>query len=126
MQLETLLPLGKVDPGLRTPDTPLDMATVADNAQLLERLGYSGLVVEETKDDPFVIMAFGSPGNKNAPAGNGSRARLSAQPNGDSDECLDVAKAVERSLCTWPGNAGQRPYSTSFWHAVVCAGSVDA
>ena len=64
MQLETLLPLGKVDPGLRTPDTPLDMATVADNAQLLERLGYSGLVVEETKDDPFVIMALAAQATK--------------------------------------------------------------
>ena len=64
MQLETLLPLGKVDPGLRPPDTPLDMATVADNAQLLERLGYSGLVVEETKDDPFVIMALAAQATK--------------------------------------------------------------
>lgn len=58
MQLETLLPLGKVDPGLREPATPLDLATVAANAQLLERLGYTGLVVEETKDDPFVILAL--------------------------------------------------------------------
>ncbi len=58
MQLETLLPLGKVDPGLRTPATPLDIATVAADAQLLERLGYTGLVVEETKDDPFTIMAL--------------------------------------------------------------------
>ena len=58
MQLETLLPLGKVDPGLREPETPLDLASVAAAARLLERLGYTGLVVEETKDDPFVIMAL--------------------------------------------------------------------
>ena len=58
MQLETLLPLGKVDPGLREPATPLDLAAVAADAQLLERLGYTGLVVEETKDDPFVILAL--------------------------------------------------------------------
>ncbi len=58
MQLETLLPLGKVDPGLREPETPLDIASVAADARLLERLGYTGLVVEETKDDPFVIMAL--------------------------------------------------------------------
>ena len=58
MQLETLLPLGKVDPGLRTPETPLDIANVANDAQLLERLGYTGLVVEETKDDPFSIVAL--------------------------------------------------------------------
>ncbi|MGU3495109.1 TIGR03617 family F420-dependent LLM class oxidoreductase [Xanthobacteraceae bacterium A53D] len=58
MQLETLLPLGKVDPGLRTPETPLDLNTVAADAKLLEDAGYTGLVIEETKDDPFVILAL--------------------------------------------------------------------
>lgn len=58
MRLETLLPLGKVDPGLRTPETPLDIHSVAQNARLLEEIGYNGLVVEETKDDPFVITTL--------------------------------------------------------------------
>ena len=58
MQLETLLPLGNVDPGLRAPETPLDLSAIAADARLLEELGYTGLVVEETKDDPFVIMAL--------------------------------------------------------------------
>lgn len=58
MQLETLLPLGKVDPGLRAPDIPLDLSTVAEQARLIEEMGYSGLVIEETKDDPFVILAL--------------------------------------------------------------------
>ena len=58
MRLETLLPLGKVDPGLRTPDTPLDIWAVADLARLLEDSGYGGLVVEETKDDPFTLLAL--------------------------------------------------------------------
>lgn len=58
MRLETLLPLGKVDPGLRTPETPLDIAAVAAQAKLLEDTGYDGLVVEETKDDPFVVLAL--------------------------------------------------------------------
>ena len=58
MQLETLLPLGKVDPSLRAPETPLDLSAIAADARLLEGLGYTGLVVEETKDDPFVIMAL--------------------------------------------------------------------
>ncbi|MBY0317262.1 MAG: TIGR03617 family F420-dependent LLM class oxidoreductase [Reyranella sp.] len=58
MLLETLLPLGKVDPGLRAPEIPLDLASVGRNAKLLEEIGYDGMVVEETKDDPFVIMAL--------------------------------------------------------------------
>ena len=58
MQLETLLPLGKVDPGLRAPATPLDIWSVAENAALLEELDYRGLVVEETKDDPFAVLTL--------------------------------------------------------------------
>lgn len=58
MHLETLLPLGKVDPGLRTPETPLDIGQVAELARLLEEIGYGGVAVEDTKDDPFTIMAL--------------------------------------------------------------------
>ena len=58
MLLETLLPLGKVDPGLRAPEVPLDLATVGHDARLLEEIGYEGLVVEETKDDPYILMAL--------------------------------------------------------------------
>ncbi|TMJ29382.1 MAG: TIGR03617 family F420-dependent LLM class oxidoreductase [Alphaproteobacteria bacterium] len=58
MLLETLLPLGKVDPGLRAPEVPLDLATIGRDARLLEEIGYEGLVVEETKDDPFILMAL--------------------------------------------------------------------
>ncbi len=58
MLLETLLPLGKVDPGLRAPETPLDLHTIGRDARLLEEIGYDGLVVEETKDDPFILLAL--------------------------------------------------------------------
>ena len=58
MRIETLLPLGKVDPGLRAPEQLLDIETVSAEARLVEQLGYDRLVVEETKDDPFVIMAL--------------------------------------------------------------------
>ncbi|BEP53061.1 LLM class F420-dependent oxidoreductase [Variovorax sp. V118] len=58
MKIETLLPLGKVDPGLRAPDQPLDLRKIADDARLVESLGYDGLMTEETKDDPFVVMAL--------------------------------------------------------------------
>ena len=58
MKIETLLPLGKTDPGLRATETPLDVTTVAEDARLVEEIGYDSLVVEETKDDPYVVMAL--------------------------------------------------------------------
>jgi probable F420-dependent oxidoreductase len=58
MKVETLLPLGKVDPGLRAPATPLNISSVYDDARTVEDLGYDGLVVEEIKDDPFMIVAL--------------------------------------------------------------------
>ena len=58
MLLETLLPLGKVDPGLRAPEMPLDLHSIAAEARLLEEIGYDGHVVEETKDDPFILLAL--------------------------------------------------------------------
>lgn len=58
MRLETLLPLGKVDPGLRAPETPMDLGSVGAIARFLEEIGYGGLAVEETKDDPFVVLAL--------------------------------------------------------------------
>jgi len=48
VRVETLLPLGKVDPGLRAPEIPFDITTVADQARLVEELGYDRLVFEET------------------------------------------------------------------------------
>jgi probable F420-dependent oxidoreductase len=58
VKIETLLPLGKVDPGLRAAEQPFDIDAVASDARLVESLGYDRLVVEETKDDPFIIMAL--------------------------------------------------------------------
>jgi probable F420-dependent oxidoreductase len=58
MHIETLLPLGKVDPGLRAPDVPLDIGRVYDDARELERLGYDGLAIEECKEDPYIVGAL--------------------------------------------------------------------
>lgn len=58
MKVETLLPLGKLDPGLRQPEKVLDLASVASDAKIVESLGYDALMVEETKVDPFMVMAL--------------------------------------------------------------------
>ena len=58
MDMETLLPLGKVDPGLRTPSDPLNIHTVGEQSRLVEEIGYSAVMTEETKDDPFTILTL--------------------------------------------------------------------
>ena len=77
MLLETLLPLGKVDPGLRAPEMPLDLHSIAADARLLEEIGYDGLVVEETKDDPFILMALAAQATRTPEARHVGRDRLS-------------------------------------------------
>ncbi len=58
MRSETLLPLGKLDPGLAQPESALDLSRVAADAQRVEAAGYHGLLMEETKDDPFQVLAL--------------------------------------------------------------------
>ncbi|MBV8778110.1 MAG: TIGR03617 family F420-dependent LLM class oxidoreductase [Alphaproteobacteria bacterium] len=58
MKIETQLPLGHLDPGLRAAAGVLDLARVGDEARLAEALGYDRIVTEETKDDPFTVLAL--------------------------------------------------------------------
>ena len=60
MLVETLLPLGKLDPGLREPETPLHIADFAAGAAQAEELGIDAVLVEETKDDPYQLLALGA------------------------------------------------------------------
>jgi probable F420-dependent oxidoreductase len=58
MKIETQLPLGNLDPGLRAAATRLDLDRVGEEARLAEALGYDGIVCEETKDDPFIVLSL--------------------------------------------------------------------
>ncbi len=60
MKVESLLPLGKLDPGLREPETPLDIRRFAELARTAEAAGLDAILVEETKDDPFQLLALGT------------------------------------------------------------------
>ena len=60
MRVETHLPLGKVDPGIRAAEVALDLPSVGAQAALVEQLGFDGLVLTETKEDPFIVMAVGA------------------------------------------------------------------
>jgi probable F420-dependent oxidoreductase len=57
MKVESALPLGKVDPGLRS-IPKLNLATVGEGARQLEELGFDGMVSGETKTDPFIPLAL--------------------------------------------------------------------
>lgn len=58
--VESLLPLGKLDPGLRRPEVQLDIREFATRAQTAEEIGLDAILVEETKDDPFQLLAIGA------------------------------------------------------------------
>lgn len=64
MKIETQLPLGNLDPGLRAAAGGLDLARVGEEARLAEALGYDAIVSEETKDDPFVVLALAAQATK--------------------------------------------------------------
>ncbi|MEM7339305.1 MAG: TIGR03617 family F420-dependent LLM class oxidoreductase [Actinomycetota bacterium] len=60
MLIESLLPLGKLDPGLREPETPLRIDEFAAGAAQAEAVGLDAVLVEETKDDPYQLLALGA------------------------------------------------------------------
>ena len=57
MKVETQLPLGKLDPGLRGAPK-LDLGSVRDGAREIEALGFDGFVTGEIKTDPFIPLAL--------------------------------------------------------------------
>ncbi len=57
MKVETQLPLGKVDPGLRSAPK-LDLASVPSGAREVEHVGFDGFVTGEIKTDPFIPLAL--------------------------------------------------------------------
>ena len=58
LKIETLLPLGKLDPGLRSAKERITARDFFDQARLVEELGYDAIAVTETKLDPFVQLAI--------------------------------------------------------------------
>lgn len=70
MEIETVLPLGKVDPGLRKPEQQLDLTTVGADAQKVEALGYDRLLASENKEDPIVTIAVAAERTSTIKLGN--------------------------------------------------------
>lgn len=58
MLIETMLPLGRADSGLKATDGTVDITTVAADARRVEALGFDGIAVQDNKDDPYVLAAL--------------------------------------------------------------------
>ncbi len=80
MRAETLLPLGKLDPGLRAPDTPLVFADVGDEARQAEAAGYYAVLMEETKDDPFQVLALAAAATRTVKVGTSVAIAFARSP----------------------------------------------
>ena len=78
MRVETRLPLGKLDPGVRATGAALDIRTVAGEANRAEALGYDGIITEETKDDPYIVMALAAQATDRATRRGSSEAGMGA------------------------------------------------
>jgi probable F420-dependent oxidoreductase len=66
MRSETLLPVGKVDPGLRDVSLRLDLLKVPALAREAEDLGYDGIASGETKNDPYAPLLLAATSTERA------------------------------------------------------------
>ena len=80
MKTETLLPLGKLDPGLAAPDAPLDVTQIASQANTVDQLGYQTLLMEETKDDLFQVLALAAAGTQRVRLGTSVSIAFARSP----------------------------------------------
>ena len=103
MKTETLLPLGKLDPGLRAPDVPLDVTGIGEAAAQVEALGYDALVVEETKDDPYQLLAMAAVATTTLGLGTSVAMAFPAFAHRDCPVGVDPAEGLGR-----PGDPGAR------------------
>ena len=94
MKTETLLPLGKLDPGLAVPDSPLDLASVPREAGLVDRLGYHGLLMEETKDDPFAVLALAATASSRVQLGTSVAIAFARSPYVTAMSAYSVVQAM--------------------------------
>ena len=66
MESETLLPIGKVDPGLRDASLRLDLLQVPAMAREAEEIGYDGIASGETKNDPCAPLLLAATSTERA------------------------------------------------------------
>jgi hypothetical protein len=95
MLLETLLPLGKVDPGLRAPEVPPDLGSIGSNARLLD----------ESKVDTSAVSILSKVTIKNKK--NGATVTYTLVSEEEAD--LKAGKISTHRCGEWPRGAGCCP-----------------
>src|SRR5262249_1183221 len=122
MTIETQLPLGHLDPGLRTAAGALDLARVGEEARLAEALGYDGIVTEETKDDPFVVLALAAQATERVGLPTGAFPRA---PAGTALAAWPLQRLSKGRLPLGLGSQAM-PYRAPLWHGLDATRAVDA
>src|SRR5438477_10963087 len=106
MKIEGLLPLGRLDPGVRAA-APLDIARVADDARRAEELGYDGVLTEETKDDPFIVLALAAQATSRGTLTTAVAVAFPRSPASSAMSAGTLARLAEGRFTPGPGSAGQ-------------------
>ena len=120
MKIESLLPLGKLDPGLREPDTPLDVRDFARLSQVAEDVGLDAVLVEETKDDPFQMMALGATTTERIQLGTSVAMAFPRSPTATAMSAWSLAKLSEGRFMLGLGTQVRAHIQRRFgldWHA---------
>jgi hypothetical protein len=89
---------------------PLDLGTIGRDARLLEEIGYHGMVVEETKDDPFVIMALAAQATGRLKLATSVAIAFPRSPTVMAMSAWTIQKLSKGRFTLGPKPAGARPY----------------
>ncbi|NNE96081.1 MAG: TIGR03617 family F420-dependent LLM class oxidoreductase [Acidimicrobiales bacterium] len=120
MIVESLLPLGKLDPGLREPDTPLDIRDFAELAATAESVGLGAVLVEETKDDPFQLLALGATGTSTIQLGTSVAMAFPRSPTATALSAWSLSKLSNGRFILGLGTQVRAHIERRFgipWHA---------
>ena len=80
LKVETLIPIGKLDPGVRAAEMELDLSRIPEESLLAEKIHYDTLLMEETKFDPFQCLALAATNTKNIKIGTSVAIAFARSP----------------------------------------------
>ena len=99
---------------------------IGRDARLLEEIGYEGLVVEETKDDPFILMALAAQATERLKIGTSVAIAFPRSPTVTAMSAWTLAKLSQGRFTLGLGSQVQGAYRAALRPAVVAGRPVDA